>query len=131
MAHYLSDEEKELTALCDSVKHLAGEGAYSECEKLIAEAMRKHPHAPQPHNLMGVLLEIKDDRTAAMKHFRAAWALDPTYIPARYNLDNYASFYSRGKCAFNENDCQAGGNDSYTLEYDGRGVGYLKKGEEL
>lgn len=27
-----------------------------------------------------------------MKHFRAAWCLDPTYLPARENMSNFSSF---------------------------------------
>ena len=98
--------EKELSTLCDSVKQLANKCDYSECEKLIADAMSKFPHAPHPHNLMGILFEIKDDHISAMKHFRAAWSLDPTYTPARHNLDNLASFHTVSKFIFDENDLQ-------------------------
>lgn len=40
-----------------------------------------------------------------MKHFRAAYALEPTYVPAWYNMEQYAQMYSTGKCAFTEEDC--------------------------
>lgn len=53
--------------------------------------MSKYPHAPQTHNLMGIILEKKEEHAAAMKHFRAALALDPTYYPAKHNLDMYGS----------------------------------------
>lgn len=109
MPHSMTEEKRELTALCDSVKNLTNEGAFSTCENMIADAMRRYPHAPQPHNLMGVLFEIRNDHEGAVKHFRAAWSLDPTYAPARHNLENFASFYTRGKYAFDENDCPAGG----------------------
>ena len=95
---------KELATLCDSVRQLINKSDYSECEKLIADAMSKYPHAPQPHNLMGVLFVTKSDQISAMKHFRAAWSLDPTYAPARHNLDNFASLYSGNGFAFDEND---------------------------
>jgi len=60
---------------------------------------------PEPHNLIGELLQKKGDHISAMKHFRAAWALEPTYIPVRYNLHVFASFYTDGKCAYDESDC--------------------------
>ena len=109
MPQSMTEEKKELSELCDSVKNLAHEGSLSKCEKLIADAMGKYPHAPQPHNLMGVLFEIRKDHAGAIKHFRAAWSLDPTYIPARHNLENFASFYTNNKFAFDENDCQTYG----------------------
>ena len=104
MAGLSPEREKILSALCNSVKQLVRKGDYVECEKLIANAMGKYPHAPQPHNLMGVLFEMRDNHAAAMKHFRAAWSLDPTYIPARHNLYNFASFQKVNKFIFDEND---------------------------
>lgn len=104
MRQPLAAGEKELSELCHLVRTLTRKGNYAECEKLVADAMGKYPHAPQPHNLMGVLFEMQDNHIVAMKHFRAAWALDPTYIPARHNLDIFASFYSGDKHAFDEND---------------------------
>ena len=94
----------ELAALCATVRRLAGSGNFAECEKQIADIMSIYPHAPQPHNLMGVLFEMRNDHTTAIKHFRAAWSLDPTYIPARHNLDNFASFYSEKRFVFDEDD---------------------------
>ena len=49
--------------------------------------MAENPHCAIPHNLMGILLEKEANHVLAMKHFRAAYALDPTYIPARYNME--------------------------------------------
>jgi len=101
---YPADGEMELPALCDSVRQLVRKGRIKECWKLVVDAMSKYPHAPQPHNLMGVIFEMGNDHTAAMKHFRAAWSLDPTYTPAQHNLNNLASFSFVGKYAFDESD---------------------------
>jgi len=38
----------------------------------------------------------------AMKHFRASYALDPAYFPARYNLECFGNFYPKGKWAYDE-----------------------------
>ena len=99
------EDVQELAALCNAARECMGKGAYRECGERIAAAMGKYPHAPQPHNLMGVLLEKMGDRRAAMKHFRAACALDPGYLPARHNAERFASFYPVGTCAFDEADC--------------------------
>ena len=95
----------ELTQLCEDVRALAACGAYDQCVALIRKYMEEFPHAPQPHNLMGVVLERMGNHTCAMKHFRAAWALDPTYTPASQNLSNYGTFYTNGSVAYDECDC--------------------------
>ena len=59
---------------------------YSEAEQYIKSAMAYDMTAPQPHNLFGILLEYRGDRLRAMKHYRAAADLDPTYLPAKNNL---------------------------------------------
>lgn len=53
----------------------------------IAYAMALNMDAPQPHNLLGILYELVGDENAARKHYRAAYALDPTYKPACRNLE--------------------------------------------
>ncbi len=105
MKNYISAEKNDLAMLCNMVKDMIQQKEFDKCEALIADAMKKYPHSPEPHNLIGVMLEKQGNHVAAMKHFRAAWGLDPTYLPARFNLDSYASFYTKGQCAFDENDC--------------------------
>lgn len=94
----------ELAQLCDTVRAFVKKGALEACLAPICRAMERHPHAPQPHNLLGIILEKTGDHAAAMRHFRAAWALDPTYLPADHNLNTYGTFYSKGSCAFDESD---------------------------
>jgi hypothetical protein len=53
----------------------------------IANAMSLNMDAPEPHNLLGILCELTGDDTSARKHYRAAYALDPTYKPACRNLE--------------------------------------------
>ena len=100
-----SEENEQLRALCACVRELARAGQNQAGERLAIEAMGKFPHAAAPHNLLGVLLEKEGLHPAAMKHFRAAWALDPTYIPARQNLECFGTFFPRGQCAFELGDC--------------------------
>ncbi len=100
-----TESQKELDVLCNLVRELMEQGEYRKCELLIKDAMGKYPHAPQPHNLIGIMLEKEGDHVGAMKHFRAAWALDPTYIPARCNMERFGSIYANDKCAFDESDC--------------------------
>jgi len=122
-----SNTEYSLTDLCNAVRKLVGEGQYKESSVLIANAMGLYPHAPEPHNLMGVLLEKVNDHVSAMKHFRAAWALDPTYIPARFNINQYGDFTCKNrKDAFDESDCPISSDKNlYKTEYDENGIGRL------
>lgn len=118
--------QQELTLVCSTVKRLLEQRQYQEGKLLIQEFMGTYPHAPEPHNLMGIVLEMEGDHLKAMKHFRAAWALDPTYIPARYNLNRFATFGLRGKCAFDETDCMDEKKENlYKVEYDSKGIGHV------
>ncbi|MEG2016370.1 MAG: hypothetical protein RR069_04625 [Oscillospiraceae bacterium] len=124
----LKVEYAELSNLCNEVKEMVEKSEYEKCEKLISKAMKKYPHSPQPHNLFGVLLEFKGDYITAMKHFRAAWSLDPAYTPARYNLERYSDFIHSNKCAFSETDCETKNEKKlYKIEYDENGLGHLVK----
>lgn len=117
------------TALCNTVRELIGRGEFSESKKIIIQSMAKFPHAPEPHNLMGIQLEHEGDHISAMKHFRAAVALDPSYLPARCNLSQYADMFRKGhKDAYFEEDCpQLQDTDLYKLEYDDKGIGHIVK----
>ena len=37
-----------------------------------------------------------------MRHVRAAYALDPSYAPARQNLENFGTFEQNLGCAFGD-----------------------------
>lgn len=127
------ENKEDLVSLCRAVRELINTQNYEECQALIYDAMGKYPHAPQPHNLIGILLEKIGDHVAAMKHFRAAYALDPTYQPVRKNLECYGTFFSNGRCAYEESDCisnESTGNFSdYKVEYDSHGVGHIIRRE--
>ncbi len=119
------EDFEELQALCDRARALIKNRELVDCEKLIRDAMARYPHKPEPNNLLGILMEKQGDHVLAMKHFRASWALDPTYRPARQNLECYGSLDPRESTAFDESDCLP---DPYLnrmeIQYDARGVGH-------
>ncbi|HBF66762.1 MAG TPA: hypothetical protein DDW34_14815 [Clostridium sp.] len=127
------ENNEDLFSLCRAVRELIDTQNYDKCKALIFDAMRRYPHSPEPHNLIGILLEKIGEHAAAMKHFRAAWALDPTYLPAQQNLECYGTFYSKGRCAYDERDCisneSAGNYSNYQVEYDSRGIGHFIRRE--
>lgn len=100
------NKEFDTSKICNQVRDLIHNENYITCYNLIVEEMKHCPHAPYPHNLLGMLLEQQGNHTLAMKHFRASWALDPTYLPARHNLEIYGTFYKNGVGAYDESDCQ-------------------------
>lgn len=101
----------ELVSLCDRVKACIKRDAYEECMDEICYAMCQHPDAPEPHNLMGILMEKKSDHVGAMKHFRAALELDPTYLPAKENMVAYVKKdvpFMQGRFSFADCGVQKG-----------------------
>lgn len=127
-----AEVQQELTALRGTIKKLVEQNDYQQGELLIKKAIGKYLNAPEPHNLLGLPLEAQDDHLAAMKHFRAAYALDPAYLPARHNLEHSGSFYPKGKWAYAEPDCpQEKTSDKYKIEYDASGVGHVARRDRL
>lgn len=102
----VSETDRELINLCNRVKASLSQNAYKECMEDICYAMYLHPDAPEPHNLMGIVMEQQRNHIGAMKHFRAALDLDPTYLPARDNMMDYARFdVPIPRCRFCYADC--------------------------
>lgn len=122
---YINQTYSELEQLCISVRAFVEERDYDACMEPICKAMERYPDAPHPHNLLGILLEKMGDHSSAMKHFRAAWALDPTYLPVRQNLETYGTFFSKGICAFDESDVHPVPAAKIEIVYDERGVGHV------
>ena len=98
--------ENELTALCEAAREMTADGHYDRCQEMLATAMARHPDAPEPHNLLGVVLQQLGEHARAMKHFRAAYALDPSYEPARLNLECFGSIANRGEAAWQASEAQ-------------------------
>lgn len=91
---------------CKLIRTLVQKNELDRAKRETAILMGEYPHAPQPHNFMGIILEKENCHIEAMKHFRAAWALDPTYMPARYNMNQYMDITAHfHPIAYEEEDC--------------------------
>ena len=97
--------DEELFDLIAKAKDMINHNEFDACEALLATAMFQSPHSAVPHNLMGLMLEKKRKHEDAMKHFRAAYALDPAYAPSRWNLEGFAESYRTRNEAFFTGDC--------------------------
>jgi two-component system, OmpR family, alkaline phosphatase synthesis response regulator PhoP len=67
------------------------ERRFDEARGIIRKAIAFDPRRPEAFNLFGALLEIKHDRLEAQRFYRAALDIDPTYRPARINLNRTTS----------------------------------------
>jgi len=97
--------EEKFNILINQTKKLISQKKFNECEAIICTAMFESPHNAVPHNLMGLMLESQGLHAEAMKHFRAALALDPTYTPANMNLNSYGSYYRKNVPVFCNDEC--------------------------
>jgi tetratricopeptide (TPR) repeat protein len=66
---------------------------YEEAYQYIVDAGKEDPNAPQPHNLLGIWYECKGMNNYARKHYRVAYVLDPTYVPASENLERVSTLF--------------------------------------
>ncbi|WP_368645918.1 hypothetical protein AB4027_03050 [Alkalibacterium putridalgicola] len=107
MSELISKSQRQtLEKLNDEIERIYLEEDYAQCEKMIVKAIGDYPHAPHPHNLYGIILEKYGDKHAAMNHYRAAIALEPSFKPARCNLNRYGDMSNRDtRPAFSEKDC--------------------------
>jgi Flp pilus assembly protein TadD len=65
-----------------------------ESYNVILKALKANPNAPEPHNLLGIWYEFRGNNDLARKHYRAAYALDPTYKPASENLERVCTLFT-------------------------------------
>ncbi len=71
----------------DAAKTAIRDGALDHALAHLRRATRRSPDRPEAPNLIGVVHELRQDRPEAQKHYRIALDLDPTYAPARENLE--------------------------------------------
>jgi Flp pilus assembly protein TadD len=113
----------------DLAKEALKKGKYSMAEEKIKQAMFENPHSPSVHNLYGILEELSNEDNLSRKHYRAAYALDPTYKPTIRNLERISAFEKRtDKTHIDFGDEKEVEEDNlYTVEYDRHHVGHLRK----
>nr|WP_320024455.1 hypothetical protein [uncultured Acetobacterium sp.] len=127
----MSDYQNVFEESIDLAKKALEEGDYILAEEKIKKAMNGNPHSPISHNLYGILEELLKEDNLAHKHYRAAYALDPTYKPAIRNLERIAAFDARKNkmpIDFGDEPVEEE-EDLYIIEYDKNHVGHLRKKE--
>ncbi|KOA20849.1 alkaline phosphatase synthesis transcriptional regulatory protein PhoP [Clostridium homopropionicum DSM 5847] len=78
---------------------------YSDAEEYLKKAIGLNVDAPEPHNLLGILLEYKNNIQSALNHYRVALSLDAAYKPAQHNLDRATEYmYTRKGIDFGDDN---------------------------
>ncbi len=67
-------------------------GDYDRARVLLGQAVQEDQNQPEYHNLLGIIAELRRDLVLACRHYRAAYALDPSYEPANRNLARITSY---------------------------------------
>lgn len=71
------------------------EGAFDVALGHLQRAAKRDPSRPEAINLIGVVHELRHERVEAQQQYRLALELDPTYAPARENLEKSTGDPSR------------------------------------
>ncbi len=78
-------------------KRCIGERHFDAAVEHVRKAISLDPSRPEGFNLLGVLMEMRGDRSEAQKNYRAALSLDPSYKPALENLSRSTTWQPRQK----------------------------------
>ncbi|MEL6354644.1 MAG: response regulator [Cyanobacteria bacterium J06627_28] len=73
-----------------SARVLAAEGKYEDAKAAVKQCIGDHPENAAGFNLLGELLEAMGEQAEALKNYRVALDLDPTYTAASDNLSRAA-----------------------------------------
>jgi DNA-binding response OmpR family regulator len=87
--------------LIELARQCAQQSEFDQARKLIGEAMKQVPERPESFTLLGLITECLGDRLEALKLYRAALGLDPTYQPAEVNLER-ATTHLRARPCFDD-----------------------------
>lgn len=68
---------------------------FSRAEKLLNKAVKKDKEKAAIYNLLGAIEEIKGNQSEAMKNYRTALNIEPSYTPAQKNLERASKLGSK------------------------------------
>jgi len=90
------DASRSFEECLEYAKRLITEQKWDDADGYLRKAITMEPRKPEPYNLIGVMLEMQGDKIEALKMYRAALGVDPTYPPAKANIDRAVQFrYTR------------------------------------
>jgi len=83
-------------SLIELTKRHISDRSFPSARETARKAIAADPAQPEAYNLLAALLEIKGDLLEAQKFYRAALDIDPTFQPARANLERTTSWNKFG-----------------------------------
>jgi CheY-like chemotaxis protein len=90
------DQDERYARCLDEARQAIVEGRGVAALAFAREAAGIDPGRPDAFNLLGAASHLNGDRYKAQSYFRAAIALDPTFVPAQTNLERSATGGIRG-----------------------------------
>lgn len=91
-----ADKAKSYEEHVELAKRCIGKREFGAAQEHVRQAISADPTKPEALNLLGALLELQGKWLDALKQYRAALALDPTYGPANDNVDRVVIQHQRG-----------------------------------
>ena len=126
----MTDTQRNFEDYIELAKTAIKAGDFPLAEANIKQAMAENPHSPVVHNLYGILEELLKEDNLAHRHYRAAYALDPTYQPAIKNLERISTSEERARkqpIDFGDETADDDEESLYVVEYDSHHVGHLRR----
>ncbi len=90
-----AEKAENYEAHIESAKKCIGEQQFDAAEEHVRQAIALDSTKAEAPNLLGALIEMQGDWLEALKHYRAALALDPAYKPADENLERIVMRHER------------------------------------
>lgn len=108
LAREQMDEETaiEYSSMIALAKRYITDREFESARDMVQKAIAHDPSQPEAYNLFGALLEINGDRLEALKFYHMAIDADPTFMPARENLERATSENKLGKIELGPEDIQ-------------------------
>ncbi|MCZ7665599.1 MAG: response regulator [Thermoleophilia bacterium] len=103
----IENDAADYRTLIELCKHAIQDRRFEEAGEIARRAMARDPAQPEAFNLFGALLEIEGDSLESLKFYRAALDIDPTYQPARANLERAVSWPRAGEIGLGGDEGQA------------------------
>jgi DNA-binding NtrC family response regulator len=82
-----AQQRSDYESLLELAKYWAGKRQFDSAIAMAKKAIGLQPSRPEAFTLLGELQEIMGEQSEALKNYRVAIDLDPTYQPAHQNLD--------------------------------------------
>jgi DNA-binding response OmpR family regulator len=101
----IADETaKDYDAHIELAKRCISDRKFDSAKEHVNQAIAADTSKPEAFNLKGALLEIDGQKEEALKQYRVAYHLEPTYAPAKENLERIVVQHRRSPISMDDKD---------------------------